>query len=534
MIRHFAACLLFGSVSIFLMPASAQAEDDGFKSIFDGKTLKGWDGDPKHWKVEDGAITGEATKQQAMKSNTFIIWRQGEVDDFELKAEFKIVGGNSGIQYRSFENEKDWGRWVMGGYQADMDATGQWTGAMYEERGRGILATPGEKTEIGKNHKPKVLGRVADAETIKKAVHQEDWNEYYVVARGNHFVHTINGQVMSEVTDDDVQARRRSGIIALQLHAGFDMKVQFKNIRLKRLPLEQGKKVVFLAGGPSHGYGEHEFNAGCRILAKDLNESKTGVLATVYQNGWPSDPTAFDNANAVVLFSDGGDGHPYLSHLDEVDALALKGVGLGFMHYAVEIPKGKPGDAMLRWIGGYFETFWSVNPHWMAEFKQFTEHPISKGVHPFAVADEWYYNMRFAADKKGVIPILVAVPPDSTRQGKDGARSGNDGVRSRKGQPEVLAWIFDRSAIGGVGRGFGFTGGHVHWNWGNDGFRTVVLNAITWLAGAEVPSNGVVSKALSLEELEANQDDPKPKDFDGEAIRKRIESWGKGGASTAK
>src|SRR4029079_3897929 len=100
---------------------------------------------------------------------------------------------------------------------------------------------------------------------------------------------------------------------------------------------------------------------------------------------WPGAPTGFDNANGIVLYADGGDGHPFLSHLDEIDALVKKGIGLACMHYAVEIPKGRSGDAMLRWIGGYFETFWSVNPFWTAEFKEFPEHPIAQGVQAFGV-----------------------------------------------------------------------------------------------------------------------------------------------------
>src|SRR4029079_10388352 len=133
---------LFVLVILIVSPGANAAEDDGFKSIFDGKSLNGWDGDPEHWSLEDGAITGKAEKAKPMKANTFIIWRQGEVDDFELKAEFRIQGGNSGIQYRSFEKPDEWGKWVIGGYQADFDADNHFTGILYEERERGILANP--------------------------------------------------------------------------------------------------------------------------------------------------------------------------------------------------------------------------------------------------------------------------------------------------------------------------------------------------------------------------------------------------------
>jgi len=518
--------LLFAAALIALWPAPAVAEDDvGFKSIFDGKTLIGWDGDPQHWHVEDGAITGEATKAQALKANTFIIWRQGEVDDFELKAEFKMAGGNSGIQYRSFEEPKA-GRWVVGGYQADMDADDQWTGGLYGERYRGVLAAPGQKTIIGENHEPKVVGQLADRAALNSIIRKGDWNEYHIVARGNHLLQELNGRLVTDVTDEDTAMRRRGGIVALQLHAGFDMKVQFRNIRLKRLPMQDCKKVVFIAGPPSHDYAAHEYYAGCTLLAKALNNNLPSVYATVYRNGWPADPTAFDNANAIVVYADGDDGNLLLSHHDELDALARKGVGLGCLHYSLKVPKGKAGDAMLAWIGGYFETLWSVSPFWTARFERFPEHPITRGVKPFAVEDEWYYHMRFAKDMAGVTPILTAVPPDETRRGPDGARSGDAAVRERLGSPEVVAWAYDRAAAGGAGRGFGFTGGHVHWNWANDNYRKVVLNAVVWIAGAEVPREGVSSKTPTLEDLQANQDKPQPKGFDLDAVRKRLQSWG--------
>src|SRR5262249_14100412 len=132
--------------------------------------------------------------------------------------------------------------------------------------------------------------------------------------------------------------------------------------------------------------------------------------------------------------------------------------------------------------------------------------------------------MRFGKDMSGVTPILTATPPDNTRTGKDGPRSGNAAIRERMGQPEVAAWAFDRTAVGGAGRGFGYTGGHVHWNWGNDNARRLVLTAIMWIAGADVPEGGVVSAPPTLEDLEANQDERPPKNFDREAMRKRLQS----------
>jgi type 1 glutamine amidotransferase len=178
------------------------------------------------------------------------------------------------------------------------------------------------------------------------------------------------------------------------------------------------KRVVFLAGPPSHGYGAHEHHAGCVLLAKHLEQAMPNFEVKVYKHEWPADPKAFEGADCVVMYSDGGGGHPVMSHLKEIDALADKGVGIVCLHYAVEIPKGEPGDKFLKWIGGYFETDWSVNPHWVAKFEKLPEHPVSRGVKPFEIEDEWYYHMRFRPEMKGVTPILSAIPPASTHRGQ--------------------------------------------------------------------------------------------------------------------
>jgi type 1 glutamine amidotransferase len=306
------------------------------------------------------------------------------------------------------------------------------------------------------------------------------------------------------------------------------MKVEFRNLRLKVLKKGAGetamgkKKIVLIAGPPSHGYGSHEHHAGCLLLAKCLNESGLPVEAVVYRNGWPKEPDALQGAAAIVIYSDGGGGHPIMAHLEEVGKLMKKGVGLACIHYAVEVPKGKPGDLLKDWIGGYFETFWSVNPFWIADFKTLPEHPIARGVKPFRINDEWYYHMRFVDNMEGVTPILTAVPPDSTHEGRDDAHGGNPVVRARKGMPEHVAWARVRPD---GGRGFGFTGGHYHWAWANDNFRKVVLNGIVWVAGVEIPEGGVPSKTPTFEELQANQDEPAPKGFTAERVRKLIEPW---------
>jgi hypothetical protein len=516
--------MLFALLSCSALALAGETEQ-GFTPIFDGKTLDGWEGNPELWRVEDGTITGQTTAEKPIKGNTFLIWRQGEVDDFEIRFDYRFTSewGNSGVQYRSFEDTKA-GKWVVGGYQADCEAGDSYSGILYGERYRGILALRGKETVIEANHKPKVVREFGDTKVLGKVVKKGQWNSYRIVAKGFHFTHEINGQLMSACTDEDAQVRRRSGIVALQLHAGKPMKIQFRNIRLKRLKMDDKKKVVFVAGRPSHGYAAHAHRAGCLLLARLLNENVPQVQATVYHGGWPKDPTAFDHADAIVLFSDGGAGNPVIPHLKEVDQMAKRGVGLAFLHYAVEVPKGEAGERFLDWMGGYFETFWSVNPHFKGEFKNFAQHPVTRGVKPFAVDDEWYYHMRFRENMEGVTPVLTCVPPDSTRTRPDGPHSNNPTVRAGKGMPEHVGWARQRPD---GGRGFGFTGGHWHWNWANQGFRTVVLNGIVWVAGLDVPAGGVCSKTPTLEELEANQDYPQPPKFDREKIRKMIQEWSK-------
>ena len=253
-----------------------------------------------------------------------------------------------------------------------------------------------------------------------------------------------------------------------------------------------------------------------------MRSKKRSIDAVVCRNGWPKDPRTFDGVAAIVVFADGGEKNLMLPHLDEIDKLMRHGVGLACLHYALVVPKGRPGDLLKDWIGGYYETFWSVNPNWTADFQQLPEHPITRGVRPFAIEDEWYYHMRFVDNMEGVAPILTAVPPDSTRAGPDGPHSGNPAVRARRGMAEHMAWARVRP---NGGRGFGLTGCHWHWNWANDDFRTLTLNGIAWVAKLDVPPGGVPSKSPTLEALEANQDKPQPKGFDREKVRKTIEPW---------
>jgi hypothetical protein len=497
------------------------AEEAGFKPIFDGKTLDGWKSPSmNYWSVRDGAITARSTRRNPCKTNQFLLWQLGRLDDFELKLKYRITGtqaANSGIQIRSHV-EKD-GHAV--GYQADIDLAGRYAGALYDERGRGMLAERGQKTMIASDGKM-AHSPLGDSDALMTNIKKNDWNDYHIIARGSRIVLKVNNMVTAEVVDGDQKNADRSGALALQLHSGPPMTVQFKDIQLKRLKMSQKKKIVLIAGPRSHGYGYHEHNAGCLLLEKALNDNVPGLYATTYQSGWPEDPTALDNADAIAIYCDGGRGHVAMRHLEQLDRLAKNGLGIAFIHYAVELPKGKPGSCALDWVGGYFETYWSVNPTWEAEFTDFPEHPITRGVKPFSIRDEWYYHMRFRVNMKNVTPVLTAIPPDSTRRKGNDAHSANPHVRARMGMPEHLGWAYERPD---GGRGFGFTGGHSQINWAHDDFRKVVLNGLVWIAGLDVPADGVPSKTPTIEQLRANMDFPDPGSWNWDRIRDRIQQW---------
>lgn len=285
--------------------------------------------------------------------------------------------------------------------------------------------------------------------------------------------------------------------------------------------------IVIVAGSKSHGYGAHEFNAGCKLLASELNRSMGKTVETrVILNGWPKDPKAFDGANAIILFMDGGGRHPILTRLKEFGKLMDKGVGLMCMHYAVEIPKGEAGRAFQSWIGGYYESGWSINPHWKANALLNTKHPIANGVKPFKVKDEWYYNMRFREGMKGVTNILQAIPDDEARSGSTSwPRGPKEHIVKESGRKETLTWAVERKD---GGRGVGFTGGHFHWNWAEPNYRKMVLNAMVWVAGGNVPKEGVPVRKLSMDDLKANQDfKPNPKKANLDKIAKEVEAWQK-------
>ena len=227
-------------ILLFALVILLPAEQKGFQSIFDGKTLKGWNGDPKFWSVKDGAITGQTTKANPTKGNTFIIWEEGKLKDFILEVDFKIIGGNSGIQYRSFKKSGNNDGWRIGGYQADFAAGAggdRYSGICYGEAFRGILSLRGDKTTLTKEggKLKKKVEKIGDAAALGKLVKKEDWNTFRIEAKGFELTHYINNKKMTVLVDNDEKTRRADGLLAFQLHAGPPMVVQFKNIRVKHL-----------------------------------------------------------------------------------------------------------------------------------------------------------------------------------------------------------------------------------------------------------------------------------------------------------
>jgi len=240
--------LSLASLALFvLVPFALAAAPAGFKEIFNGRDLKGWEGNTAFWSVRDGALTGQTTDAKPIEANTFLVWKKGKPANFELRVTFRLTGqndkdfGNSGIQYRS--KLIDPAAFVVGGYQADMDLSGKYVGMLYEERGRGILMNPGEKirvTAAAPDAKKKAtvekLGVISTHEQILAAYKKGEWNEFTIIAEGNHCRHYLNGVLTADVTDDDTTFAPKDGVLALQLHKGPPMTIQFKNIYLKSLP----------------------------------------------------------------------------------------------------------------------------------------------------------------------------------------------------------------------------------------------------------------------------------------------------------
>src|SRR6185503_13913497 len=266
------------------------------------------------------------------------------------------------------------------------------------------------------------------------------------------------------------------------------------------------RQIYLIAGTPSHGPLQHEHNADVWALQKWLNQVP-GVHANAQLNGWPEDNQLLDKADAIFIFCTGGESH--LAFTDSAMAAlhkaAARGAGLMFYHYGVEPPAKKGHQEMLDWIGGYFALNYSVNPIFEADFKTIPQHPITRGVKPFKLRDEWYYNMKFRDNMKGVTPILTMTPPSESLSRPDGPHEGNPDVRAKAGQPMTVVWAAERPD---GGRGVGFTGGHYHLNLLDENNRKIILNSLLWIAKVEVPRNGVEVK-VTREELDEHLD-PKP------------------------
>lgn len=233
-----AGALLASAVPVWAAqsyPEPAGPDTAGFVPIFDGKSLAGWDADPKYWRVEDGMLVGVVTPETLLKANTFAIWRGGAPADFELKVEYRVsAAGNSGINYRSVEIPTP--ALALKGYQCDIDGANRYTGNNYEERGRTFLAVRGQITRAGAEAKRAIIGSVGEKDALAAFVRANDWNQVHLIIRGNVLTHIVNGHVMTVVIDEDTAARAAAGLIGVQVHVGPPMKIEYRNFLLKTLP----------------------------------------------------------------------------------------------------------------------------------------------------------------------------------------------------------------------------------------------------------------------------------------------------------
>ncbi|MBN2474146.1 MAG: DUF1080 domain-containing protein [Pirellulales bacterium] len=270
-----AVVVVVATAASFASAGDQPADEDGFVSLFNGKDLDGWDGDPRLWSVVDGAIRGQTTEENPAHGNTFCVWRGGKLKDFVLKIKFRIQNGNSGVQYRSREFDK----WRIGGYQAEVENNPGKVGFLYDEAGRGWMVNVGDFMSVERadgNVQKNVVGKVADVAALKEAGYykMQDWNEYTITARGNHLVHYLNGYPMIEMIDNDPEGRAMEGLLALQIHAGPPMVVEFKDIRLKQLQTRYGEAVRLFDGQSLDGWA---FSSDAE---KEAWSVKDGALAT--------------------------------------------------------------------------------------------------------------------------------------------------------------------------------------------------------------------------------------------------------------
>lgn len=266
------------------------------------------------------------------------------------------------------------------------------------------------------------------------------------------------------------------------------------------------KTIILLAGAGNHGPGAHEQVAGCKLLEQCLTQALPQVDVVLVKAAATAaedkpDAELFARASAVFVYSSGGGNNPIRWHWDVLRPLCARGGGLGCMHYTIDIIPGKEGKQLIDWMGGYYEDGYSINPTWTASTTLHPTHPITRGVKPFTLEDEWYYNIRFPEPRTGWTSLMEAVPDDDARSGRTSwPHEPKEHVIKASGRSETLMWCLERPD---GGRGFGFTGGHWHSLWAHDDFRTLLLNAIVWMAKEEVPVGGVRSRTPTQTELEA-------------------------------
>ncbi len=299
--------------------------------IFNGEDLSGWDGDPRLWSVKDGVIRGETTKENPARGNTFLVWRDGTLKDFELKLKFKIRNGNSGVQYRS----KEFDKWRIGGYQAEVENAPGKVGFLYHEAGRGWLVNVGDMMEIDKDGNKNVVGRVSDKDALIKAgyYNDKDWNEYHIIAQGNHLTHYLNGYPTMQLIDNDRvtdpedkndrKGAAREGLLALQIHAGPPMVVEFKDIRIR-----QSRRGSFLEDAKVLFNGKDL--AGWTVKDKDKSKWEVGKAAVS-----PDDPKKLINVGGGgELINLAG------SHGDSIDIFSNETFGDCLIELEVMVPQG--------------------------------------------------------------------------------------------------------------------------------------------------------------------------------------------------
>jgi len=256
------------------------------------------------------------------------------------------------------------------------------------------------------------------------------------------------------------------------------------------------KKIVIISG--EQGVGIHDCAAVNEIFATMLNESGLPVQAKHY-TVWPEDWEEIADADAVVFYSNGGALHPLSERVTELDAMRKRGVGLMCVHQAVGFPEGDALHLAKAWLGGHYESGYSTNPFWMADVTPNPNHPVSRGVSPFATEDEWYFHMRFREDDAGITPILTSAPTEAkVTESRRGTEHWNEPSAKAFGTPQVLMWATENED---GGRAVGLTGGHFRHHFKNDDYRKVFLNAMVWVAGHEVPENGVPSRTPDYVEL---------------------------------